>query len=355
MEYSSRVAVPKANSRPQGLAAKHRVSSTWIMAVILAVAALFSFTLGHYHVSIQDLLVTLLSPITGEEVDSMMYNVVFRTRLPRIFVAIVIGCGLSVSGASYQGLFRNPMVSPDLLGASAGAGLGAALGLLFDFSSVGVQLCAFALGIVAVEMSVGVSSAISRSSHNVLSLVLTGMVVSALFQAFISMLKYLADPVSKLPAITFWLMGGLTNLSIQEIPPFIIPVLIGGVPLFLFRWRINTLSFGDEEARLLGIDPKKMRILVIVCSTLITAACVSVGGLISWVGLVIPHLARMIVGPNYKHLLPASCLLGGIFLLIVDDIARSVLTSELPLSILTAVIGAPFFIYLLLKGKKAWL
>ena len=158
-----------------------------------------------------------------------------------------------------------------------------------------------------------------------------------------------------LPAITFWLMGGLSSVLRSELWVLIIPVLLGGIPLFLLRWRMNILSFGDEEARMLGIHPQRTRVIVILCSTLITAACVAVGGMISWVGLIIPHLARMIVGPNYKMLLPTSCLLGGIFLLVVDDVARCLTASEIPISILTAVIGAPFFLYLLFRGRKSWL
>ncbi len=321
----------------------------------LLIITVFSFTLGRYPMSLRDLVTTALSPLTGAQVDVTLKNVVFQARFPRILVAMIIGSGLSVSGASYQGIFRNPMVSPDLLGASAGAGFGAAVALLLSFSSLPVQLTSFFFGILAVFLSFGISSAISRDSNNVLSLVLTGMVISALFQAFVSLIKYLADPNSTLPAITFWLMGGLSSVTMQKLPMFLIPVLIGGIPLFMLRWRMNTMSFGDEEARMMGINPQQMRLIIILCSTMVTASCVAIGGIISWVGLIIPHLARMIVGPDYKYLIPASCLLGGGFLLVVDDVARSLISSEIPLSILTAVIGAPFFIYLLLHGRKSWL
>lgn len=325
------------------------------MGVVLFLIIVFSFTLGRYTLSLQEVITTFFSPLTGSPVDVTLKNVVFQARLPRILVAVLIGSGLSVAGAAYQGIFRNPMVSPDLLGASAGAGFGAAVAILFSFSYFEIQVTSFFFGIIAVFLSFGISSVISRDSNNVLSLVLTGMVVSSLFQAFISLIKYLADPNNTLPAITFWLMGGLSSVVVSKIPLLLVPILIGGLPLFLLRWRINTLSFGDEEARMLGINPKRLRIIIILCATMITAACVATGGMISWVGLVIPHLARMIVGPNYKRLIPASCLLGGAFLLVVDDIARSLITSEIPLSILTSVIGAPFFLYLLLRGRKGWL
>ncbi|MEL7609361.1 MAG: iron ABC transporter permease [Bacillota bacterium] len=321
----------------------------------LALAVIISFLLGRYDMTLKQFFQTLFSHFTGITPDPVMEKVIFQTRFPRILVAIIIGGGLSISGAAYQGTFRNPMVSPDLLGASAGAGFGAAMAILLSFNHFGIQAMAFLFSILAVFLSYGISSAISRTGSNVLSLVLTGMVVSALFQAFISIIKYLADPHAILPAITFWLMGGLASVLNSELLILLIPVLIGAVPLFLLRWRMNALSFGDEEARMLGIHPQRMRIIIILCSTLITAACVAVGGMISWVGLIIPHLARMIVGPNYRKQLPASCLLGSIFLLIVDDVARCLTASEIPISILTAVIGAPFFLYLLFRGRKSWL
>ena len=333
---------------------KHPLILIGLIILLLAAVAI-SFLLGRYPMTLHEFFTTLFSPFTGVEVDSFLENTIFQVRFPRILVAILIGSGLSVAGAAYQGTFHNPMVSPDLLGASAGAGFGAAVAILFSFDHFGIQAMAFCFSILAVFLSYGISAAISRTSSNVLSLVLTGMVVSALFQAFISMIKYLADPYDTLPAITFWLMGGLSSVLRSELWVLIIPVLLGGIPLFLLRWRMNILSFGDEEARMLGIHPQRTRVIVILCSTLITAACVAVGGMISWVGLIIPHLARMIVGPNYKMLLPTSCLLGGIFLLVVDDVARCLTASEIPISILTAVIGAPFFLYLLFRGRKSWL
>ena len=326
-----------------------------VMSIMLILIIVFSFILGRYSISIEDLIKTIFSPLTGAEVSNTLKNIVFQVRFPRILIGIIIGSGLSISGAAYQGVFRNPMVSPDLLGASAGAGFGAAIALVFSLNHMGIQFTAFVFGMLAVLMSYGISAAISRDSNNILSLVLTGMVINALFQAFISIVKYLADPYSTLPSITFWLMGGLASTVTSDIPVLLIPVLLGSLPLFLLRWRINTLSFGDKEARMLGINPRQMRIVIIICSTLITSACVSIGGMISWVGLVIPHLARMMIGPNYKYLIPASCLLGGAFLLVVDDVARSLIASEIPLSILTAIIGAPFFIYLLFRGRKSWL
>ena len=217
-----------------------------------------------------------------------------------------------------------------------------------------VQLSAFVCGIVAVLLTYFVSTAVSKGDSMTLTLVLTGMVVTALFQAFITMTKYVADPDDKLPSITYWLMGGLSSTRIEDLPMLLAPVIVGIVPMLLFRNQLNALSFGDEEARALGVNTKFIRALFIFCATLVTAASVAAAGMVGWVGLVIPHLARMIVGPNHKVLLPASLLLGALYVLVIDDLCRCLFAIELPLSVLTAIIGAPFFIYLLTRGKKTW-
>lgn len=327
------------------------------MLVIMAAAAfLISFTLGRYGISVPELLKVFLSKILGLETtwSASIDTVIFRVRIPRILAAMLVGGALSMSGASYQGLFKNPMVSPDILGASAGAGFGAALGILLAFGIVGIQISSFLAGLGAVALTFLISTIVGKGNNTVLVLVLTGMVVSTLFSSFISMTKYLADPYSKLPAITFWLMGSLSAISIEDVKMIFIPIMLGTIPLMLLRWKLNVLSFGEEEAKALGINTTKVRLVIIIGSTLLTAASVSVCGMIGWIGLIIPHLARMLVGPNYKVLLPASFLIGGTFLLLVDDIARCVFPLELPLGILTSLIGAPFFMYLLIKGKKGW-
>lgn len=332
----------------------------WIIIILLALlftAFIISSTIGRYFIPPDMLIKALLSKLVGiqQNIPENVQTVLFNVRLPRIFAAIIVGSALSMSGATYQGMFKNPMVSPDILGASAGAGFGAALGILMSFNSFGVQISAFIFGILAVSMSYFISNIIGRGNNAVLVLVLTGMVVSTLFQSFISITKYVADPYSKLPAITFWLMGGLSSINMKDTEMLLIPILIGGIPLMLFRWKLNVLSFGEEEAKSMGINTARLRLMVILCSTLMTAAAVSISGMIGWVGLIIPHLTRMIVGPNYKILLPASLLVGSTYLLLVDDIARSVFSLEIPLGILTSMIGAPFFIYLLLKGRKGWI
>jgi iron complex transport system permease protein len=352
----------KGKAKTKCIAAERKKISrrSFIMVLLILmpiVAFIISFGMGRYTIPIPEMLNILFSKAFGLKVtcSAAVETIIFNVRIPRIIAAMLVGAALSMSGATYQGLFKNPMVSPDILGASAGAGFGAALGILMSFDIVGIQISAFLFGLGAVALTFVISSIIEKGSNAVLVLVLTGMVVSTLFSSFISMTKYLADPYSKLPDITFWLMGGLSKISMKDIKIIIIPIVIGAVPIVFLRWKLNVLSFGEEEAKALGIDTSKLRLVIIICSTLLTAASVSICGMIGWVGLIIPHLARMIVGPNYKVLLPTSILIGSTFLLLVDDVARSALPLEIPLGILTSLIGAPFFIYLLLRGKRGWI
>jgi iron complex transport system permease protein len=330
----------------------------FIIIMLLPVLAIFiSLDAGRYPVTISQFFSVISSDIL--KIDASKYGtirtILFNVRIPRILCALMVGAALSVSGAAYQGLFKNPMVSPDILGASAGAGFGAAFAILLSFGNFGIQFSAFLFGVVAVSVTYLISSIIGKGSNATLVLVLTGMVVSALFSSFISITKYVADPYDKLPAITFYLMGGLSSVTMKDVKILSIPLIVGIIPLILLRWKLNVLSFGDEEARALGVDTSKMRIITILCSTLITAGAVSISGMIGWIGLVIPHMARMLVGPNFKVLLPASLLIGSTFLLLVDDVARCAFPMEIPLGILTSLIGAPFFIYLLIKGRRGWI
>lgn len=274
--------------------------------------------------------------------------VVLNVRLPRILAAALIGAALSVAGVSYQGMFRNPMVSPDLLGASTGAGFGAALALLLSMNYFAVTLSAFLFGLAAVMLAYLISR---RSRMDItLSMVLAGMMISSLFTSGTSLIKLLADTESQLPAITYWLMGSLTSVRGRDVRFAALPVLLGILPLLLLRWRINLLTLSEAEARSMGVDTRRLRLTVIFCATLMTAASVSISGMIGWVGLVIPHFCRMIFGYDYRRLLPASALLGGTFLMLVDDLARTIATSEIPLGILTSFVGAPVFLYLILSG-----
>lgn len=336
---------------------KNRNSIILISLIILPIIAFaISIATGRYAISIEQFLEIIISRINNNQLalSTDASTVLFNIRLPRIFAAMLVGAALSSSGAVYQGTFRNPMVSPDILGASAGAGFGASLGILLSFNSFEIQITSFLFGLLAVSLSYFISKITSRGSDSILILVLTGMVISTLFKSFISISKYTADPYSKLPAITFWLMGGLSTITMADVKLVLIPFLMGTIPLILIRWKINLLSFGEEESKALGINTKRFRLIIIICSTLLTSASVSVSGMIGWIGLVIPHLARMIVGPNFKVLLPATFLIGSAYLLLVDDIARGLFSAEIPLGILTSLIGAPFFIYLLVKGKKGW-
>lgn len=323
------------------------------LTLLMLLIFLFSFMIGRYPVSPGNLILILASrffpiPHTWSAVVDI---VVFSVRLPRIIAAMLVGAALAASGAAFQGMFRNPLVSPDILGASMGAGFGACLAILFSFSAVGIQLMSFAFGILAVMLAYSISTRVCYDPT--LVLVLAGVMVGSIFTAGTSLIKFVADPETKLPDITFWLMGSLSSITPRDVISVLIPMLLGGIPLYILRWRINILSFGDEEAMALGLETKKLRLVVIVCSTLITSAAVSISGLIGWVGLIVPHWARMIVGPNYKLMLPTAIILGASYLLLVDDLARCLFSVEIPLGILTAIIGAPFFYYLLVSGSKS--
>ncbi|WP_314702990.1 iron ABC transporter permease [Campylobacter rectus] len=326
-----------------------------LIALSPAVCFLFSMSIGHYEISAYEVLDMLFSKLTASEMryGDMMQTVVFEVRLPRVILAMTVGCSLSVSGAVYQCVFKNPMASPNILGTSSGAGLGTALAIIFSFGAVYTQMISFAFGLLAVAITYAISAKIGRRGNLILVFVLTGILVSTVFQALISLVKYTADPYEKLPAITFWLMGSLSTAGKNDILIILIPFLLGIVPLFLMRWRLNILSLGDDDVKCLGIDVRNLRLIVIGCSTLLTASCVSVAGIIGWVGLIVPHIARMLVGSNFIALLPSSALIGATYLLLIDDAARGIFKAEIPLSILTALIGAPYFIYLLVKTKDA--
>lgn len=353
-EYSE--IAPLIKSRPSFLRA---FDDKWVLltlSVLLLAAFVASFTIGRYGIPLNQLFEILLAKLFGFPAvwDSTVETVLFKVRLPRLLAAILVGAALSLSGATYQGLFKNPMVSADILGASAGAGFGAAIAMLLSFDPYGIQLMSFAFGLGAVAITTAVSSVVGRGDNSTLLLVLTGMVVTSLFSSAIALIKYVADPDLKLREITFWLMGGLSAIRMDDLQIVLIPMIIGAIPLLLLRWKLNVLSFGDEEAQAMGIDTSRLRLITIICSTLLTASTVSISGIVGWVGLVIPHLARMIVGPNYSVLMPTSLLIGGIYLLLVDNVARCMFAMEIPLGILTSVIGAPFFIYLLIHGRRGW-
>lgn len=281
-----------------------------------------------------------------------MDTVVMNIRLPRILAAMMVGASLALAGVSFQGLFRNPLVSPDILGVSSGAGFGAALAILMNGNNALIQLSAFCFAL----LSVGISYAVSRMvrGNATLSLILAGMAIASLFSAFLSLMKYVADPIDQLPAITYWLMGSLASVGSKGLAFAAGPILLGMTILILIRWRFNVLAMGEEEAAALGVNTGRLRLIIIVCCTMITASAVCISGTIGWVGLVIPHIGRMLVGPNHKQLLPVSLVLGATYLLFIDNIARLVASVEIPIGILTAIVGAPFFIYLLNRSHRGW-
>jgi iron complex transport system permease protein len=327
---------------------------TAVLILLPVVVVFVSLFLGRYVISpfvVLKVLAAKILPIQQAWPETIN-TVIFNIRLPRILTASMIGAGLSISGASFQGLFRNPLVSPDLLGVSSAAGFGASLAILLSGNTGIIQASAFIFGLAGVTIAYLISRVFRTTP--LLMLVLSGVVVAAFFSALISATKFIADPVDKLPAITFWLMGSINSTTYEDLKIAIFPISFGITGLLLVRWRLNIMSFGDQEARALGIKTEALKAFIIICATMITAAAVCISGMIGWVGLVIPHIGRMIVGPNHKALLPASISLGAVYLLIIDDIARTLFTSEIPLGILTAVIGAPFFAYLLRKTKGGW-
>jgi iron complex transport system permease protein len=319
-----------------------------MLAGALALLALAALMIGPYQLSPGQVLGALIG--AG---DAQSQIVVWNIRLPRVAAALLVGAALAAAGASYQALFRNPLVSPDILGVSAGAGLGAVLGIFLSLPVVGIQLAAFAGGMAAVALVLVVAGAV-RHGDRTLILVLTGVVIGALAGAATSLVKVLADPYDQLPAITFWLLGSLAAVTPEDVAPAILPVTVGLAALGLLRWRINVLGMGDEEARALGVEAGRLRLWTIAAATLITASVTAVAGVIGWVGLVIPHIGRMLVGPGFGRLLPVSAAIGAGYLLIVDTLARTIAATEVPLGILTAVIGAPFFVWLLARGRRGW-
>ncbi len=331
---------------------KKRFSGTkviWLLALMLAAAAVCSFCLGRFSVSPRQLFGILLSRIIYIEPfwTGTMEVVVFNIRLPRILLACLVGCSLSAAGAAYQGVFQNPMASPDLLGASSGAAFGAALAILLGASSAIITLSAFLSGIVSVALVLLIGQ--RAPGKKVVNLILAGIMVSSIASAATSFVKLVADPSNQLPAITYWLMGSLSGAKRGELLFAAIPMAIGLIPLFAFRWRINILSLGDDEARSMGVNVNMLRTAAALCATLLTAASVSVSGMIGWVGLVMPHICRRLAGNDYRFLMPASMLGGAFFMLLIDNISRNLLSTEIPIGILTAFIGAPFFIYLILR------
>lgn len=320
-----------------------------LLAAGLLAAMVGSVTLGRYPIGLKELGGILVSRFWDIEPfwTKTQEALLLQHRLPRIVLACMVGGSLACAGAAYQGVFQNPMAAPDILGASSGAAFGAALAILMKLSGTWIMVLAFCGSLLTVLLVMLVAG--RARGKRVLGLILAGIMVSSLISSGTSLIKLVADPEDQLPAITYWLMGSLNGTAPGDVWFALVPMALGLVPLFLLRWRINLLTLGDDEARTMGVHTKRLRAAVILSATLITAAAVSVSGVIGWVGLVIPHLTRRMVGNNYRHLLPASALFGGMFLLLVDDLSRNLFATEIPIGILTAFIGAPFFLYLITR------
>lgn len=327
---------------------------TGIVIVLLPVfCILISLTIGSYHIGPIDIIKIIYGRITGRELvsDSMAAGLLWQVRFPRVIGASLVGAGLSVSGAVFQGLFKNPLASPYTLGVSNGAGFGAGLAIIFTFSSMQIQMTAIFFGLFAVGVTFFLSM---RGQKSTVTLVLAGMLVGSLFSSLVSLIKFVADPFDKLPAIVFWLMGSLSGISYVKILAILPLYSLAMVLLFLFRWKINVLSMGDQEAKSFGIDVRRERGIAIVACSVMTALVVSISGIIGWVGIVIPHLTRMITGPDFRRIIPVSASLGICYLLVIDDICRALTAVEIPIGVITGIIGVPLFIYFIYKRKVRW-
>ena len=319
----------------------------------LAICAVVSVLAGRYSMGFADVVRALSEFAGGQEFsDERVGSVLFGVRLPRTVLAIFVGAGLAVAGAAFQSVFSNPLATPDTLGVAAGTSIGAVLALLMEWNLIGVQLLALGTGLLA--MAVTASIARYRGRTSIVMLVLAGVIVSAIANAIISLLKLVADPTSKLPAITYWLMGSMAGVSFESIALGVPLIVLGSVAIYLLRWRFNVLALSEDEARAAGLNLKVLRPVVIGSATLITASVVSMCGQVGWVGLLVPHCARMLVGNNNRLIIPVSLLLGATMMLLIDTLARTITASEIPISVLTALLGAPIFIVLLRRTGGNW-
>ncbi|WP_373777807.1 FecCD family ABC transporter permease [Glaesserella sp.] len=317
----------------------------WGLSALLLILALAALSVGRFYIAPGDVVAALFQ----QSANDMQHNVIFNLRLPRVIGAILVGAALAVAGTTYQGIFRNPLVSPDLLGVSSGACIGAAFAILLGLGLLAVQGFAFIGGLSAVLLTLALPKLVRRESTIIL--VLSGIIVSGFMMATLGLMKYLADPETQLADIVYWQLGSLNKVSTDNLY-LLAPIIVVTAGLLLqMRWRINVLSLGDREARLIGANVRVERTLMVVLATLLTASSVCLSGTIGWVGLIIPHLARLLFGDNNLHTLPLACLIGAIFLLVIDTLARNIYIQEIPLGILTGFIGAPFFAWVLVKQK----
>ena len=323
-----------------------------ILGILPFLAALICLGIGRYSMSVSETVTTLFSRFTNAKVDNTAYTVIFNVRLPRIILAAVVGAGLSCAGAAFQGLFSNPLATPDTLGVASGASFGAVLAMLIGGNMIGIQGMALIFGLISCLITFLIGRSSRRDS--IVMIVLAGLVVSSVFEALVSLMKYVADPQDELPVITYWLMGSMSRANYKNLVMGIPFIVIGIIIIFALRWRLNILSFNEDEARSLGVNVKILRVAFILASSMITASCVSMCGQVGWVGLLVPHISRMMRGNNNCKVIPVSISLGAFFMIVMDTFARSATASEIPISILTAIIGAPVFIVLLKKTGGSW-
>ena len=326
------------------------------LIIFLLLLVLLSFHVGRFSkiqlASVVKILINQIAPVFAETWTRVDESVVLNLRFPRIVASIIVGASLAVSGAAYQSLFSNPVASSDSLGVSSSAAFGAVLGFLLNLNILLVKGLAFLVGCFSVFSIYFIAAKMNNKRNLTVFLILIGMIVSSFFGAALSVLKYVADPIDQLPKITYWLMGSMSNVRLSDITYCCVFFVIGITPLFLLRWRLNLLALSDSEAKSIGENINVLRLITIICATLLTASAIAMTGGISWIGLVIPHIARLLVGNDSRRLMPASAILGGIFLLAMDDIARSVSVYELPISILTSLFGAPVFFGILIWRRK---
>ena len=347
-----RVAIDEADRSPAKVRARSPAGLVLLAAiVVLAVLALVALGAGRYPIAPPDVAAIVWAHLTNSATEGTADAIVWQIRLPRVVVAMLVGAALASAGAAYQHLFRNPLVAPDTLGVSSGAALGAALGIVVGAGFLAIEAAAFVGGLLAVSVVMLIAARL-RAHDPLVTLILTGIVVASLLGAAISLTKYLADPYNELPAITFWLMGSFASASSIEIVSLVPAVAASLVVLLLLAWRINLLALSEDEARALGVNTRRLRGVVIAVATLATAASVAVSGIIGWVGLVVPHMARLVVGPEFSRLLPAAALFGAAFMLVIDTLARTLAPIEVPPGILTAVVGTPVFIVLLARARR---
>jgi len=323
-----------------------------ITFLLIPIAALICLGIGRYSLSPLQILRSFGDAIMGNNGDVTATTVIFKVRLPRIILALAAGAGLACSGAAFQGLFSNPLATPDTLGVASGASFGAVLAMMFHWNLIGIQLLALIFGLISCFLTYQISRIKGKSS--IIMIILSGMVISSLFQALVSIVKYMADPEDELPSITYWLMGSMSTVTYKSLVfglPFIV---IGSGIIWALKWRLNILSLNEDEAKSMGMNIKVLRLFIIVASSLITASVISMCGQVGWVGLLIPHISRMLLGSNNKTVVPLSISFGSVFMVIIDTFARSASSAEIPISILTAIIGAPVFISLLRKTGGVW-